>query len=180
MSFYFWFDLFLEAMTGILAKKSLVCWSIWSRPNLKAPEGRFEINWPLKKKKPGLHSLRIKRAALIFSIRSLKDLDLNECSNVNFVPKLTRTKLRQLGAIRWPPQPPQPPPHPPKKNMNVVMPFSKTNWNFKITWKQLTSTNVTNAWLFSNQNQGNLLKGIVIWFVRREGIERIKRVISFQ
>ena len=124
--------------------------------DLKTPEGRFEINWPLKKKKPGLHSLQIKRAALIFSIRSLKNLDLNECSNVNFVPKLTQTKLRQLGAIKRPLQPSQIPPHPPKKNMNVVMPFSKTNWNFKITWKQLTRTNVTNAWLFSNQNQGNL------------------------
>ena len=99
----------------------------------KTPEGRFEIKCPLKKKKPGLHSLQIKRAALTFSIRSLKDLDLNECSNVNFVPKLTRTKLRQLGAIRRPQQPPQPPHHPQKKNMNVVMPFSKTNWNFKIT-----------------------------------------------
>ena len=99
----------------------------------KTPEGRFEIKCPLKKKKPGLHSLQIKRAALTFSIRSLKDLDLNECSNVNFVPKLTQTKLRQIGVIRRTPQPPQPPPHLPKKNMNVVMPYSKTNWNFKVT-----------------------------------------------
>ena len=28
----------------------------------------------------------------------------------------------------------------------------------------------------NDQNQGNLLKGIVIWFIRREGIEPIKRV----
>ena len=153
-------------MAEILEQISLVFWKIW-----RHQKDVLKLTDFLKKKTPGLHSLRIKRAALIFSIRSLKGLDLNECSNVNFVPKLTQTKLRQLGAIKRPLQPSQIPPHPPKKNMNVVMPFSKTNWNFKITWKQLTRTNVTNAWLFSNQNQGNLLKGIVIWFVRREGIE---------
>ena len=30
-----------------------------------------------------------------------------------------------------------------------------------------------------NPDQGNLLKSLVIWFVRREGIEPIKRIFSY-
>ena len=47
-----------------------------------------------------------------------------------------------------------------------------TKYLHDISWQKLISS------FYISLIQGNLLKGIVIWFVRRESIEPIKRVFS--